>query len=142
MGEGKLLQDSLPGRLPGNELPLNPASVDLETTVVKPNPKYHPTKDQPALDYRLIEWLKVEHATDSLCAVCPPHLILSQTQHLNLTRVHPTKITSPPNIMALIEESAEWGDEWANKIFKVLVSFNADLATLNGQKGKKQKRTQ
>ena len=106
---------------------------------MKPNPKYRKTKDQPALDYRLIEWLKVEHATDSLRAVRPPHLIPSQTQCLNLMRVHPTKITSPSDITALIEESAEWGDEWADKIFKVLVSFNADLATLNGQKGKKQK---
>ena len=106
---------------------------------MKPNPKYHPTKDWPALDYRLIEWLKVEHATDSLRAVRPPHLILSQTQCLTLMCVHPTKITLPSNITALIEESAEWGDEWADTLFKVLVLFNADLATLNSQKGKKQK---
>jgi hypothetical protein len=90
------------------------------------------------LDYRLVEWLKVEHAADSLSDVCPPHLILSQTQHLNLTHVHPKKINSPSDITSLLNESAEWGDEWAVKLFKVLVSFDTDLATLKDKNGKKQ----
>lgn len=134
------LQDFLPGRLPGNELLADPASVDTEKAIEKPNAKYRPPKERPALDYRIIEWLKLEHASDPLRTVRPPHLILSQTQRLILTRVNPKQIKSPSDITTLLNESSDWAEEWAGKLFTVFLLFEADLATLNGRKGKKRKR--
>ena len=104
------------------------------------NPKYRPPKERPALDFQLIQWLKLEHETDPLRSVRPPHFILSQMQRFNLTRVNANQIKSPSDITALLNESSDWEDEWALKLFNLFLLYKADLAILNGQKGKKQKR--
>lgn len=132
------LQDFLPGRLPGNELPSDPVSVEAEKE--KSNSKHRLTKDRPALDFRLIEWLKLEHASDTLRAVRPPHFILSQAQRLILTRTNPNQIQSPSDITSLLAESSDWADEWETKIFDVIHTFDADLHTLNCQNGNGKKR--
>ena len=135
------LQDFLPGRLPGSEPPTNLNIFDTEMAAEKSNPKYRPPKERPALDFWLIEWLKVEHELDPLRSVRPPHLILSQTQHFNLTWVNANQIKLPSDITALLNESSEWGaDEWALKLSNVLLQYKADLLTLNSQKGNKRKR--
>ena len=105
----------------------------------KPKPKYRPPRHRPALDFRLIEWLKLEHFSDPLRAVRPPHLILSQTQRLALTRADPNLIQLPSDITSLLNESAEWSDEWSNKIYNVMRKYDTDLAALNNQ-GTKRKR--
>jgi len=136
------LQDFLPGHLPGNKPLADPVSVDGGKANEKPKPKYRPPKQWPALDFRLIEWLTLEHLSDPLHTVHPPHLILSQTQRFILTCTNPKQIQSPSNITSLLDESSEWSDEWANKIFKVIHKYDTDLSALNShQKGKKRKRS-
>jgi hypothetical protein len=137
------LQDFLPGRLPGNESPADSSLVETEISesAEKSNPKYRPPKERPALDFCLIQWLKHEHETDLLRSVRLPHFILSQTQHFNLTQVNPNQIKSPSDITVLLNESSDWEDEWALKLFNLFLLYKADLAAiLNGQKGKKRKR--
>ena len=134
------LQDFLPGCLPGNETPADLNNVDTEMAAEKSNPKYRPPKERPALDFRLIEWLKVEHKLDPLRSVRPPHLILSHTQRFILTRVNANQIKLPSDITALLNESSDWADEWALKLFNVLLQYKADLFTLNSTKGNKRKR--
>jgi hypothetical protein len=111
----------------------------VEKPTEKPKPKYRPPKQRPVLDFRLIEWLKLEHFSDPLRAVRPPHFILSQTQCLTLTRANPKEIKSPSDITSLLNESSEWADEWSNKIFNVMNSYDNDLAILN-RRGTKRKR--
>jgi len=119
------LEDYLPGPLP-------------LTTPADPPPKakracniYRPTKQRPALEYRLIKWLEHEHSIDPLCSVRHPSLILSHNQRMTLVRIHPSKISSAISIATTLEQSSEWAEEWAEKLFAVITKFNEDVKVHN-----------
>jgi predicted GNAT superfamily acetyltransferase len=115
-------------------------SIDAKKASEKLKPKYRPPRHRPALDFRLIEWLKLEHFSDPLRAVRPPHLILSQTQRLTLTRANPMQIQLPSDITSLLNETPEWADEWSDKIFNVIHKYDTDLTILLNHRGTKRKR--
>ncbi len=110
----------------------------------KPDPKYRPTKDRPALDFRLIEWLQREHENDPLRSVRPLHLILSHSQRLHLVRAHPNKVKSVSDVLILLDKTSgsDWAEEWSLKVFNVICAYEHDLATLAEQNRiRKRKRT-
>lgn len=109
------LQDYLPGKIFTMALP----SPDMAKTKQTHN-KFCPTAERPFLEFRLLQWLKYEHSINPLHSAWPPHLILSQTQRMTLVCTHPTKIRSEHDITTILDESKEWADEWAAKVFAVI----------------------
>ena len=97
------------------------------------NIAYRPTKERPALDFRLVEWLKSEHAVDPLRAVRPICFILSDIQRANLVRIQAKKIKSTSDIQAILNESDEWASKWGNKIFNLIQQYDRDLGVIKGQ---------
>ncbi|KAJ7254796.1 hypothetical protein C8J57DRAFT_1236524 [Mycena rebaudengoi] len=61
--------------------------------------KYRPTKDRPAILKLLGQWLSNK-----------------------LSMVHPSTITSPASITALLEQSPEWDGLWAEGVYKILAA--------------------
>jgi hypothetical protein len=80
------------------------------------------------LEFRLIEWLRLEHFADPFRAVRPPDLILSDIQRATLVRADPRKIKTPQDITALLEESAKWEVEWSAKVFGFITRFENEYA--------------
>ena len=75
------LQDLLPGKLAVDSPPPSAAQK-----VKRTHNTYRPTQEWPFLEFRLIEWLRQEYLMDPLCCVCPPDLILADTQRATLVR--------------------------------------------------------
>ena len=115
-----------------------PSPLLVSTTSEDPTPKakktynkYRPTKERPTLEYRLFKWLEHEHSIDFLRSTRHPSLILSHNQRLTLIRTHPSKITTPKSITTILDQSPEWAEEWAEKIFSVIAKFNEDIKVHN-----------
>ncbi len=92
------------------------------------------------MDFRLIEWLKVEHARDPLRLVRAPHLIISHTQRLQLVRAHPDKIKSAADVSTLLDRRSDWAQEWSSKIFEVICTFDRDLAAQAEKNGARKRK--
>ena len=120
--------------LPGKLYTLPPQTEDPTTTKHKKvNIDYRPPKEQPALDFRLVEWLKSEHSLDPLRAVRPPYFILSDIQRACLVRTQAKKIQSTSDIQAILNESDEWALMWGDKILNVILQYDRDLASIKIQ---------
>jgi len=83
------------------------------------------------LEFRLIEWLMLEHSADPFRSIRPPDLILSLTQRTTLIRADPSKTAQ--DITALLDESVDWDAEWSAKTFEVISQFNKDYARITEQ---------
>jgi hypothetical protein len=79
------------------------------------------------------------YTADPFCCSRPPNLILSDTQHVTLTHTNLSKLESPEDITALLEESDEWGTEWAAKVFEVITQFNQEYASIMEKSNTQQK---
>ena len=97
------------------------------------NIAYRPTKERPALDFRLVEWLNSEHALDPLRAVRPICFILSDIQRANLVRTQAKKVKSTSDIQAILNESDEWASKWGDKILNLIQQYDRDLGAIKGQ---------
>lgn len=75
--------------------------------------KYRNTKDRSALDSRLISWLQAATDNDPLQGVRATYDILSHAQRVKLVRAVPNSISSAATLVELLEETTEWGAEWA-----------------------------
>jgi len=129
------LQDYLPGKIFTMALP----SPDMAKTKQTRN-KFRPTAEWPFLEFQLLQWLEYEHSIDPLRSARPPHLVLLQTQRMTLMRTHPTKIRSEHDITTILDESKEWADEQAAKVFAVIEKFKSDYShSTEKQAGRKRK---
>jgi hypothetical protein len=124
------LQALLPGKLYAL---LPPQSEDPTTKRKRVNVAYRPPKERPALDFRLVEWLKSEHALDPLRAVRPICFILSDFQRASLVRTQAKKVQSSSDIQAILNESDEWVSKWGDKILHVIRQYDRDLAAIKVQ---------
>ena len=135
--EGQLIFDLnafLPQKLFVRDPPLAPDAVKLKKT----RNVYRPTAKCPFLEFRVVKWLEYEHSIDPLRSVQPPHLILSQQQQAILVRTHPDKIKTKEDICHILEESTEWANEWASKIYQIIKKFEGDYSrSTEKQAGKK-----
>lgn len=118
---------SLEDLLPGTFLP-PPPPLDAVQKPKRINNAYRPTQQRPFLEFRLNEWLAATYIADPFRCSRPPDLILSDTQRATLIRTDPTKLESPGDITALLEESVEWGTEWAVRLFEVITQFDQEYA--------------
>ena len=90
-------------------------------------PKYRPTKERPALDRLIIQWLQNEHEADDLQSVHPMYDILSDMQRKLLVRTLAKNIRTANDISLLLGESCEWEAEWASKLFSLILRYEAEL---------------
>ena len=119
--------------LPGKLYTLPPQTDDPTTKRKRVSILYRPTKERPALDYHLVEWLRSVHQLDPLQAVRPIYLILSNVQRANLVRTQAKKIRYASDIQAILNESDEWASEWGDKIFDVIRQYDCNLAAMRAR---------
>jgi hypothetical protein len=142
------IQDLLPGKLAVAPPPPSPTQKPKRThNTYRPTQKpkrthntYRPTQERPYLEFRINEWLTLEHLADSSRSVRPPDFILTETQRAMLIRADPRKIKTAQDITVLLEESTEWGVEWAAKIFTVITQFEAEYTSISGKSTTQRKR--
>ncbi|KAJ7888771.1 P-loop containing nucleoside triphosphate hydrolase protein [Mycena leptocephala] len=80
------------------------------------------------LQAQLRSWLVSAHASDPLRAVRPAFFILDAKAIKALSAVHPDRINSISQVVAALQETEEWGDEWGAKILMLIsegTSFEA-----------------
>ena len=90
-------------------------------------PSYCPTNQRSALDELLIEWLKIQHANDSLGVFRAEYDILSIEQREQLCRTHIKYITSSADIVRIVDETEEWAEEWAEVIYNLIRDYETSL---------------
>lgn len=88
---------------------------------------YRAKKDRAGLNLELITWLQKASENDALYGVRATYDILSFSQRVQLIRAPPNTITSATSITTILDESTEWGDEWATQLFKVISSYDQFL---------------
>jgi hypothetical protein len=98
-------------------------AISTVVTDAKTSNRYRPTWERHALDLHLIAFVKLEHSQDALSAFCAAYDILSRAQREMLVRTQFLTITSASSITSILDESFEWSEEWAEKIYKVICDY-------------------
>jgi hypothetical protein len=119
--DGFNLQLFLPGALYKTTGEKRKADSQADGTSAKPRPK----ADRIILDNKIINWLKGEIAQDPLNR--PYYHILSDDQRKTLVRISSKDLQSSSTITEALEETEEWGTQWAGKLFCLI--FEHDMAT-------------
>lgn len=109
------LEDYMPGHLFKGLI-----STASET---KPSNRFRPTWERHGLDLLLIAWVEYEHSQDPFSAFRTPYDILSRTQRDLLVRTQYSAITSASSITNILNETSEWEEEWAEKIYNVIRDY-------------------
>jgi hypothetical protein len=89
----------------------------------KASNRYRPTWERHGLDLQLISWVAYEHSRDTCSAFRAPYDILSRAQRDVLVRTQFSAITSATSITKILDETPEWEEEWAAKIYKVICDY-------------------
>ena len=89
----------------------------------KPSNRYRPTWERHGLDLLLIAWVEYEHSQDTCLAFRAPYDILSRAQRDVLVRTQYQAITSSSSITKILDETSEWEEEWAEKIYKIICDY-------------------
>jgi hypothetical protein len=87
--------------------------------------KLRPKADRIVLDNKIIEWSKDETTHDPISR--PYYHILSDNQKKRLVRIASKDLQSSSTITEALEETDEWGTQWAGKLFRLI--FEHDMAT-------------
>jgi hypothetical protein len=89
----------------------------------KPPNRYRPTWERHELDLRLIAWVEYEHSQDTCSVFRAPYDILSRAQRDLLVRTQFSAITALSSITKILDETSEWEEEWAEKIYRVICDY-------------------
>ncbi|KAJ7269062.1 P-loop containing nucleoside triphosphate hydrolase protein [Mycena rebaudengoi] len=103
---------------------LNPVRVKKRKAKGPPNRKVAERAD---LQDCLRDWLASAHAVDPLRAIRPPSFILDSKAIKSLASTHPGRMRSADEVISVLNETREWGDEWAAKIFEVIAAYDEKL---------------
>jgi hypothetical protein len=109
---------SLEAELPGF---LYTGAINIVPAQTKVHKRYRLTWERPALDELLITWVEAEVRQDKLLR--PQYDILSRAQRETLQRTMYSSITSPSVIAQILDETPEWEEEWAAKIYKIICDY-------------------
>jgi hypothetical protein len=93
-------------------------------------PKNRKVADRADLQARLGDWLASSHATDPLRAVRPSSFILDALGIKSLSAVHPDRMRTVVDVVAVLDETSEWEGEWGRKVFEVISAYNSELQRL------------
>lgn len=86
--------------------------------------KLRPKADRIILDNKIIEWLKGETTQDPISR--PYYHILSDNQKKTLIRIASKDLQSSSTITEALEETEEWGTQWAGKLFRLIFEHDMD----------------
>lgn len=98
-------------------------AISTVASEAKISNRYRPTWERHALDLRLIAFVELEHSRDLLSAVRAPYDILSLAQREILVRTQYSLITCASSITSILDETSEWAEEWAEKIYRVICDY-------------------
>ncbi|KAF8119145.1 P-loop containing nucleoside triphosphate hydrolase protein [Boletus edulis] len=98
------------------------------------------TAERQQLLDALVSWREQAHAQDPYRGVWPIARLLSKNGLELLSKTHPNDTTSPSDLVALLQESDEWGSEYGSKAFAIIQEF--DQAKLQVQRSSKSCNTQ
>ncbi|KAF8968077.1 hypothetical protein BDZ97DRAFT_1800730 [Flammula alnicola] len=109
---------------PDHQKVMQPLKAKLKATT-----KSRPTKNREELVARLHLWRLDASTKDSLASVRPASFIIDNKSIIKLSKINPTEITQE-RIVTELDETEEWRDEWAGKIFEVIQKYAKELAAL------------
>ena len=101
---------------------------------------YRPLPEREVLDQNVIKWLKAASENDPLPGVRTMYDILSIPARRKLVSAASGSVRSCEEIISLLEETPEWGEEWAASLLEVIINFDRDVASQKGA-GKRAKRS-
>ena len=87
------------------------------------------TKDLQELIAQLFNWWYNESSNDVLAIVQPPSFIIDNKSIIKLSSIHPSELTNEAQVVFALNESQEWKNEWATKIFDVIQTYDKELYT-------------
>ncbi|KAJ7639894.1 hypothetical protein B0H17DRAFT_1149183 [Mycena rosella] len=112
-----------------------PDRVHLNTPTTKKRkakgPPNRKVLDREDLQDRLRDWLTSTHASDPRRAVRPASFILDAKGIKTLSTIHPDRMRSAAQVVETIQEAAEWQEEWGERVFAVISSYDAELRRLS-----------
>lgn len=93
---------------------------------------YRPLPEREVLDRNVIQWLKSASENDPLRGVRTMYDILSIPARRKLVSAASGSVRSCEAIISLLEETPEWGEEWAASLLEVIKNFDHDIASQKG----------
>ncbi|KAJ7096169.1 hypothetical protein C8R44DRAFT_749016 [Mycena epipterygia] len=102
---------------------LNPPKTKKWKAKGPPNRK---VADRGDLQERLYHWRATAHSLDSLRAVRPASFIIDAKGIKSLSAVHPDRMRSLDQVVSTLQESSEWGEEWGEKVFGVISTYDLE----------------
>ncbi|KAF8804753.1 hypothetical protein BYT27DRAFT_7213853 [Phlegmacium glaucopus] len=111
--------------LPGTIYKATGEKQKADTQADVTSAKLQPKANQIILDSKITEWLKGETAQDPIGR--PYYHILSDDHKKALVRITSKDLHSATTIMEALEETKEWGTQWADKLFHLISKH--DMAT-------------
>ncbi|KAK7002510.1 P-loop containing nucleoside triphosphate hydrolase protein [Favolaschia claudopus] len=103
---------------------LNPPKAKKPKGKGKKNRK---VADRVPLQDQLNDWLSSAHTTDPLRAVRPPTFILDAKSIKSLSTVHPDRMRSSDDVTSTLDETPEWAEEWASRVFYAISKYDDEL---------------
>ena len=97
---------------------------------------------RPPLISRLLAWRTTVHSNDSLASVRPAYFILDDRGIKTLARLHPLNVTHLGQITESLNETQEWQDLWGRSLFRVIQSYDRELAEQRNEEAAQQKARQ
>jgi hypothetical protein len=88
---------------------------------------YRRTVERPYLEFAINQWLEDSHQNDHLAFARPPHTILSDAKRSLLVKTQKSKVKTVADLIALLNETEEWAEEWGESLLAVLAKFEADF---------------
>ena len=98
---------------------------------------YRENNKRESLDKKVINWLEEAVENDKLQGTRASYDILSYQQRVRLVCAPPDVVRSPAAIVALLEESEEWAEEWAQSLYAVVSAYDAEIIAEEGQSAKR-----
>jgi hypothetical protein len=107
-------------------LPDTPAPTHIEKLPTK-RKTYRATALHDTLGKQLFDWRKQVHSDDPVYRSFPISYLLSDTGLDALAKAKPTTVTTKESIISILEESPEWGDDFAEEVLCIIQAYDEEL---------------
>ncbi|KAJ7603812.1 II DNA helicase [Roridomyces roridus] len=91
-------------------------------------PANRPIAQRVPLHERLTRWVDAAHTSDPLRAARLRTFILSDADLVSLATAHPDRVQSVTDVVAILQGTAEWEEEWGAQVFEVISTYDAEIA--------------
>ncbi|KAN0135294.1 hypothetical protein V8E53_006859 [Lactarius tabidus] len=76
---------------------------------------------------QLLNWRTTVHSNDSFSSVWPAYFILDDGGIKALSKLHPSNITCPGQVVEALNETQEWKDLWSTSLFRVIQAYDREI---------------